>query len=116
MSIFLGQRRVDLLQLGRAHTAGDVVIHVPDANVMFTGDIVEAHSACYFGDGYFAEWGGTPEAVRAYDLDAIAPGRGDAVLGPAAVNAALDRTKDFVDSTYRPVARIAAKGGSLKEA
>ncbi|MEL6426098.1 MAG: MBL fold metallo-hydrolase, partial [Pseudomonadota bacterium] len=47
MTVYLGQRRVDLMQLGRAHTAGDIVAHVPDANVMFTGDIVEYHSACY---------------------------------------------------------------------
>jgi glyoxylase-like metal-dependent hydrolase (beta-lactamase superfamily II) len=116
MSVFLGKRRIDILQVGRAHTAGDAVIHVPDQNVMFTGDIVEAHSACYCGDGHFADWGATLEAIRAYDLAAIAPGRGDAVIGRDAVNAALDRTKDFVDSTYRPVARIAARGGSLREA
>lgn len=116
MTVWMGKRRVDILQLGRAHTAGDAVIHVPDQNVMFTGDIVEAHSACYCGDGHFADWGNTLEAIRAYDLAAIAPGRGDAVVGRAAVNAALDRTKDFVESTYKPVAQIAARGGSLKEA
>jgi glyoxylase-like metal-dependent hydrolase (beta-lactamase superfamily II) len=116
MSVFLGKRRVDIMQIGRAHTAGDAVIHVPDQNVMFTGDIVEADSACYCGDGHFADWGGTLEAIRAYDLAAIAPGRGDAVVDSDAVNAALDRTKDFVDSTYRPVARVAARGGSLKDA
>jgi glyoxylase-like metal-dependent hydrolase (beta-lactamase superfamily II) len=116
MSVWLGKRRVDILQLGRAHTAGDAVIHVPDQNVMFTGDIVEAHSACYCGDGHFQEWGATLEAVRAFDPAAIAPGRGDAVIGSKAVNAALDRTKDFVDSTFQPVKKIAARGGSLKEA
>ncbi len=116
MSVWLGRRRVDLLQLGRAHTAGDAVVHVPDAGVMFTGDIVEAHSACYCGDGHFRDWSDTLEAVRAFDLDAIAPGRGDAVVGRVAVNAALDRTRDFVESTFRPVARIAARGGSLREA
>lgn len=116
MSVWLGRRRVDILQLGRAHTAGDAVIHVPDQNVMFTGDIVEAHSACYCGDGHFGDWGDTIEAIRAYGLDAIAPGRGDAVTGRAAVDGALDRTRDFVESTYRPVARIAARGGSMREA
>jgi len=116
LSVFLGKRRIDIRQLGRAHTAGDAVVHVPDANVMFTGDIVEAHSACYCGDGHFADWGNTLEAIRAFDLDAIAPGRGDAVIGAAAVNGALDRTKDFVGSTWRPVARVAARSGTLKEA
>ena len=116
MSVFLGKRRVDIMQVGRAHTAGDAVIHVPDQNVMFTGDIVEAHSACYCGDGHFADWGATLEAIRAYDLAGIAPGRGDAVIGRDAVNGSLDRTRDFVDSTYKPVVRIAARGGSLREA
>jgi len=49
MSVYLGKRRVDLMQLGRAHTAGDIVAYVPDANVMFTGDIMEYKSACYCG-------------------------------------------------------------------
>ncbi|MEM8578442.1 MAG: MBL fold metallo-hydrolase [Pseudomonadota bacterium] len=116
MSVFLGKRRVDIMQLGRAHTAGDAVIHVPDQNVMFTGDIVEYHSACYCGDGHFHDWPKTLEAIRTFDLDAIAPGRGDALVGKDMVNAALDSTADFVASTYAPAARVAARGGSLKEA
>ena len=115
-TFFLGKRRVDLMQLGRAHTAGDIVAHVPDANVMFTGDIVEYHSACYCGDGHFQDWPATIEAIRRYDVDAIAPGRGDALVGKAKVNEALDNTADFVASTYRPIARIARGGGTLKEA
>ncbi|MBF9032970.1 MBL fold metallo-hydrolase [Rhodobacterales bacterium HKCCE2091] len=116
MSVHLGSRRVDLMQLGRAHTAGDIVIHVPDQNVMFTGDIVEYHSACYCGDGHLRDWPVTLEAIRAFDLDAIAPGRGDALVGRDMVNAALDNTADFVASTYRPAARVAARGGDLKAA
>ena len=116
MTVFLGKRRVDLMHLGRAHTAGDVVVHVPDENVMFTGDIVEYHSACYCGDGHFADWGKTLDKIKAFDLSAISPGRGDALVGTKMVNAALDNTRDFVESTYRPAAQVAARGGSLKEA
>ncbi len=116
MTVFLGNRRVDLMHLGRAHTAGDVVIHVPDQNVMFTGDIVEYHSACYCGDGHFGDWGTTLDKIKAFDLTAISPGRGDALVGTEMVNAALDNTRDFVQSTYRPAAQVAARGGSLKEA
>jgi len=116
MSVFLGNRRVDLMQLGRAHTAGDIVIHVPDENVMFTGDIVEYHSACYCGDGHFADWGNTLDAIKSYQVDAIAPGRGDALMGSDMVNQAIENTRDFVQSTFRPAARVAARGGSLKDA
>jgi glyoxylase-like metal-dependent hydrolase (beta-lactamase superfamily II) len=116
MTVYMGKRRVDLMFLGRAHTAGDIVAYVPDENVMFTGDIVEYKSACYCGDGHFSDWPATLEAVRAFRPDAIAPGRGDALVGEGKVNEALDLTKDFVLSTYRPVARVAQGGGSLKEA
>ncbi|WP_127557626.1 MBL fold metallo-hydrolase [Nioella ostreopsis] len=116
MTVYLGNRRVDIMHLGRAHTAGDAVIHVPDQNVMFTGDIVEYHSACYCGDGHFGDWGNTLDNIKWFDVDAIAPGRGDALVGKEMVNAAIENTRDFVESTYRPAARVAARGGSLKEA
>ena len=109
MSIHLGSRRVDLIHPGRAHTAGDVVVHVPDANVAFTGDVVEYRSACYCGDAHFADWPATLERVRRLAPAAIVPGRGDALVGTEAVEAALA-------STYGPVARVALRGGTLKEA
>ena len=116
MTVYLGNRRVDLMHLGRAHTAGDIVIHVPDQNVMFTGDIVEYHSACYCGDGHYSDWGNTLDNIAAFDVDAIAPGRGDALVGKDMVEAALETTRDFVQSTYAPVQRVASRGGSLKDA
>jgi len=116
MTVYMGRRRVDLMFLGRAHTAGDIVAWVPDAGVMFTGDIVEYKSACYCGDCHFGDWPATLDAIARYRPVAIAPGRGDALVGTAQVTEALELTRDFLDSTYRPVARIAQGGGSLKEA
>jgi glyoxylase-like metal-dependent hydrolase (beta-lactamase superfamily II) len=116
MTVYLGKRRVDIMHLGRAHTAGDAVVWVPDQEVMFTGDIVEYHSACYCGDGHLTEWGGTLDAIAAFEPAAIAPGRGDALMGDEMVTAAIENTRDFVESTYRPAAKVAAKGGSLKDA
>ena len=116
MTVYLGNRQINLMHLGRAHTAGDIVIHVPDENVMFTGDIVEYHSACYCGDGHFGDWGNTLDNIASFDVDAIAPGRGDALVGKDMVTAGIEATRDFVESTYRPAARVAARNGSLKEA
>jgi len=116
MTLHLGKRRVDLMHLGRAHTAGDIVAHVPDAGVMLTGDIVEYRSACYCGDAHFRDWPATLDAIAAFAPEAIAPGRGDALIGRATVEEALALTRDFLVSTYAPAAKVAARGGSLKEA
>jgi glyoxylase-like metal-dependent hydrolase (beta-lactamase superfamily II) len=116
MTVYLGNRRVDIMHLGRAHTAGDAVIRVPDSEVMFTGDIVEYQSACYCGDGHFADWPRTLAKIADFEPRAIAPGRGAALVGADAVDAALSNTEDFIRSTYRPVQRVVGRGGSLKEA
>src|SRR5262249_62044749 len=59
MSIYLGKREVRLMQLGGGHSSGDIVAWVPDAEVMFSGDLIEYHSACYCGDAHLREWPAT---------------------------------------------------------
>ena len=49
-------------------------------------------------------------------LSAIALSRGDALIEKDGISAAIESTRDFVSSTYKPVARIAARNGSLSEA
>lgn len=81
MTVYLGKRRIDIKKLGRAHTAGDAVIWVPDQEVMFTGDIVECHSACYCGDAHYRDWEDTLANIADFEPKSIAPGRGDALVG-----------------------------------
>lgn len=114
MTLYLGKRRVDIMHVGRAHTAGDIVAYVPDANVMFTGDIVEYKSACYCGDAHFNDWGGTLSNIAAFEPDALVPGRGDALVGNDTVMEAIELTSDFLHDTYEPVRRGVARGASLK--
>ncbi|MDC3075659.1 MBL fold metallo-hydrolase [Paracoccaceae bacterium] len=116
MSVFLGKRRVDLYFQGRAHTAGDIVIHVPDSNVLFTGDIVEYKSACYCGDAHLQDWPGTLKNIAKFQAGSLVPGRGDALTGYKNIEEALQLTEDFVVSTYKSVSKIAHMGGDLKEA
>ena len=116
MTIYLGNRKVEIMHLGRAHTAGDAVVWVPDEQVMFTGDIVEYRSACYCGDGHFGDWDNTLDAVEFFAPDAIAPGRGDALVGDEPVASGIECTREFLESMYRPVERVASRNGSLKEA
>jgi len=116
MSLFLGKRRVDLYFLGRAHTAGDIVIHVPDSNVLFTGDIVEYKSACYCGDAHLQEWPKTLGKIAKFQAVSLVPGRGDALTDPRQIDDAIELTEDFVTSTFKSVSKIAHAGGDLKEA
>jgi glyoxylase-like metal-dependent hydrolase (beta-lactamase superfamily II) len=103
------------MQLGAGHTSGDIVAWVPDAEVMFSGDLIEYHSACYCGDAYLREWPMTLSEIREFNPKAVAPGRGDALKGTATVRDAIAMTRDFVSTLYGAAESSVAKGRSLKE-
>ena len=115
MSIYLGKREVRLMQLGAGHTSGDIVAWVPDAEVMFSGDLIEYHSACYCGDAHLREWPMTLNEIRDFNPKAVAPGRGDALKGNAMVRDAIAMTRDFVTSLYGAAEQSVAKGYGLKD-
>jgi glyoxylase-like metal-dependent hydrolase (beta-lactamase superfamily II) len=116
MSVWLGRREVRIMHLGRAHTAGDVIAHVPDAGVVFSGDLVEYHSACYCGDAHFTDWPETLDRLAELRPKALVPGRGAALPTPDKVADGIRMTREFLSALYQTVAGSAARGHSLKQA
>lgn len=93
----LGGRTVELRHPGRAHTDGDLVVHVPDADVLVAGDLVEESGPPSFGDAYPLEW---PQAVAELlesmaSATVVVPGHG----------AVVDR--DFVRTQHDELAALA---------
>lgn len=116
MSVWLGKREVRIMQIGRGHTAGDVIAYVPDANVVFSGDLVEYHSACYCGDAHLKDWPETLKRLGDFNANALVPGRGAALTTPDKVRDGIDGTRDFLSTLYGSAQDSVAKGLSLKEA
>ena len=103
MTIWLGKLEVRIMQLGRGHTKGDTVIWLPNERVLFSGDLVEYGATPYTGDAYFEEWPQTLRNVSALEPAALVPGRGDALMTPETVNAAIDGTREFLEAMYSSV-------------
>ncbi len=77
----LGGRVVALRHLGRGHTDHDLVVHVPDAGVVFAGDLVEQGAPPAFEDAVVADWPGTLTALLRLAPQVVVPGHGDPVDG-----------------------------------
>jgi glyoxylase-like metal-dependent hydrolase (beta-lactamase superfamily II) len=116
MTVWLGRREVRIQHIGRAHTAGDVIAHVPDADVVFSGDLVEYRSACYCGDAHLADWPTTLDRLAAFNAKALVPGRGAALATPDKVGDGIAMTRDFLSTLYGSVSSSVAKDYSLKQA
>lgn len=90
----LGGRTVTLLHPGLGHTDHDVVVHVPDAAVVFAGDLVEQGAEPKIGpDTALDEWPSTLDAVLALDPRVVVPGHGDPV-GPDFVRAQRNELRE----------------------
>jgi glyoxylase-like metal-dependent hydrolase (beta-lactamase superfamily II) len=74
----VGGRRVDLQYLGRGHTDNDIVVLVPDAQVLCAGDLLENGAVPYFGDGYPMDWPETAQRLLALtdERTVVVPGHG----------------------------------------
>jgi glyoxylase-like metal-dependent hydrolase (beta-lactamase superfamily II) len=116
ISIWLGRREVRIVHIGRGHTAGDVIAIVPDAGVVFAGDLVEYKSACYCGDAHFTDWPQTLDNLAEMRANALLPGRGAALATPDLVKEGIELTGDFLATLYGSVKESVDKGRSLKDA
>ncbi len=74
-----GGRTVELAYLGRGHTDNDIVIRVPDADLLCAGDLLENGAVPFFGDGYPLEWPATADAILGLltDRTVVVPGHGE---------------------------------------
>ena len=78
MTLHRGDREIEIMFLGRAHTGGDVAVYFPQDKLVFTGDMAFAGPS-YLGDGYVDEWPDTLERLKALDFDIFVPGHGPPV-------------------------------------
>ena len=114
MTLMLGKRRVEIMQVGRGHTKGDTVVWLPDDRVLFSGDLVEYDATPYTGDAYLQDWPATLDAIAALGPEKLVPGRGAALLNPAQVKAGLDGTRAFVTEMFAAVRDGARAGKDLR--
>jgi glyoxylase-like metal-dependent hydrolase (beta-lactamase superfamily II) len=76
LSVDVGGREVRLIQVGPAHTPGDVLVHVPDAKLLFAGDILFVGGTPIAWAGPIERWIDACDRILDMDLDTIVPGHG----------------------------------------
>ena len=87
----VGAKEVRLIEVGPAHTKGDVLVHVPADRVVFTGDILFIDGTPIMWAGPVANWIAACERIAAMDVDAVVPGH-----GPVTNTAGALRVRDYL--------------------
>jgi cyclase len=84
LTLHAGGREIQLLHLGRGHTAGDVVVYLPRERVVCTGDLFNGYIG-FMGDAYIGEWAQTLDRLAALDFDTVIAGHGAPFKGKEAI-------------------------------
>ncbi len=103
LTIEVGGREVRLINLGPAHTAADSVVHVPDAGVLFGGDLLFIGCTPIVWAGPIANWISACDAMIALDAPIVVPGHGpvtdpDGIRG---VRGYLAHVSEQAEAAYR---------------
>ena len=111
MELKVGDKTVRLIEVGPAHTGGDVLVHVPGDRAVFTGDILFINGTPLMWAGPVANWIRACDEIIAMDVDMIVPGH-----GPITDKAGVRRVAEYLGYVDREARARFDAGLSVREA
>jgi glyoxylase-like metal-dependent hydrolase (beta-lactamase superfamily II) len=110
LTINLGHREVRIMWLGRANTAGDAIVWLPDAKLLLTGDTVVYPAPFAFGS-YISEWPATLQKMIDLNPAIIIPGHGPVLRDTSY----LKLIAEMCQSLFNQVKTALAQGATLDD-
>lgn len=111
MTLKVGDKEVRLIEVGPAHTGGDVLVHVPGDRVVYTGDILFIDGTPLMWAGPVRNWIAACEKIIAMDADVIVPGH-----GPVTDKAGVRGVADYLAYVDQEARRRFDAGMSVRDA
>ncbi len=111
MTIYRGNREIQLLFLGRGHTGGDIVVYLPKERIICSGDLM-TNGISNMVDGFADEWVNSLEEMKKLDFDTVLPGHGEAFTGKEKITAFQGYLRDI----WTQVAALKKQGLSAEDA
>jgi glyoxylase-like metal-dependent hydrolase (beta-lactamase superfamily II) len=111
LEIKVGDKEVNLIEVGPAHTRGDILVHVPSDRVVFTGDILFIGGTPLMWAGPISNWIQACDLILGMDLEAIVPGH-----GPITDKRGVEGMKGYLEYIYAEARTRYEAGLSVEEA
>ncbi|AXB41393.1 fumarylacetoacetate hydrolase family protein [Amycolatopsis albispora] len=111
LTLDVGGREVRVLNLGPAHTSADSVVHIPDAGVLFAGDLLFVGCTPIVWDGPIANWIAACDTMLALDVPTIVPGH-----GPVTDAEGVREVRGYLTHVVEQADAAHAKGLTFREA
>jgi glyoxylase-like metal-dependent hydrolase (beta-lactamase superfamily II) len=107
----VGNKTVRLIEVGPAHTRGDVLVYVPEDRVIFTGDMLFINGHPIIWAGPVGNWVKACQLMLDLDLETVVPGH-----GPITDKRGVTAVKEYLEYIDREARRRFDAGMSAFEA
>lgn len=111
----MGGKTIRVLHLGRAHTGGDLIVHLPQENVVFMGEVFMNRVFPSMASSYPQEWVATIQAAEALNANVYVPGHGF-VDPPAVLREELNTFRGAIQGIIVEVGHVFGEGAAVEEA
>ena len=111
LTLDIGGREVHVMNLGPAHTSADSVVHIPDAGVLFAGDLLFIGCTPIVWDGPIANWIAACDTMIALDAPTVVPGH-----GPVTDADGIRAVRDYLTHVVEQADAAHARGMTFQEA
>lgn len=105
LSVTVGDLPVELIQVGPAHTKGDLVVYLPKQRLVFTGDILFIGTHPIAWEGPVQNWISACDRLLELDVDVVVPGH-----GPVTTKDGIRQTKAYWEQLQKAVKQGHAAG------
>ena len=96
LDLYVGDKHIELIEVGPAHTRGDVLVHVPGDRTIFTGDILFIEGTPIVWAGPVSNWIKACDLMLGMELETIVPGH-----GPITDKDGVRGVRDYLDYISR---------------
>jgi len=114
LTLSLGDRNITLRFLGRAHTAGDIVVQLRNPDIVFCGDLVVWPVPLAGTTSYPLEYAATLQRLRALPHATMVPGHGPVMTGDDYLDLMVRLMTAIRTQTEAAVARGDSLGALMK--
>jgi glyoxylase-like metal-dependent hydrolase (beta-lactamase superfamily II) len=115
-SIWSGNKEFQIMWLGRAHTAGDLVVYVPSEKAVATGDMIFKSVVGWQADAFPNEHPATLDALKKLNIELLLPGHGDHIQGRANIDKSIASMQAYLREEWRLASEAKQKKLSPEDA
>ncbi len=111
LEVKVGDKKIHLIEVGPAHTRGDVLVYIPETRTVFTGDILFIEGTPIMWTGPIANWINACDLILDMDVETVVPGH-----GPVTDKQGVEQVKGYLQYIHAEARKRYEAGVSVFEA